>query len=107
ADLGDLIRAHDLPVAPLLRWMALRPGPVSFRPVGALQAGMIDESREASQQCWMRVGDCPLGVGQAMQRAILGFVSDMLLLATAYRPHGLHIGGPEVISASIDHSVWF
>jgi len=107
ADLGDLIRTHDLPAGPVLRRMALNPSPVAFRPVGAIQQGKIEESRSASQACWMRVGDGPLGAGQATQRATLGFLSDMLLLATAYRPHGLHIGAPEVVSASIDHSVWF
>jgi len=107
SDLGTLIREHDFPAGPVLRRMALEPSPISFRPVGALQPGSDDKRREPSQLCWMRIGQGPLGGSQATQRAILGFASDMLLLATAYRPHGLHIGDREVMSASIDHSVWF
>ncbi|MCW2412649.1 MULTISPECIES: acyl-CoA thioesterase [unclassified Sphingobium] len=106
-DLGDLIEQHELPAGPVLRWIAGRNSPVRFRPVGDIQSGIIKMHDAAPQLCWMRVGEGPLGLEQPMQRAMLGFISDMLLLATAYRPHGLHIGSPGVASASIDHSVWF
>jgi len=106
-DMGALLENHDLPVGDVLRRMARPSNPVQFRPVGAIQSGDWAGDREPFAQCWIRVGAGPLGLDQSMQRGLLGFVSDMLLLATAYRPHGLTIGGPEVISASIDHSIWF
>ena len=107
-DLGDLIREFDLPAGPVLRWIAGSSSPVRFRPVGAIQSGLVVPNDREPQMCWMLVGGGgPLGLGQPMQRAMLGFISDMLLLATAYRPHGLHIGSAGVTSASIDHSVWF
>jgi acyl-CoA thioesterase-2 len=107
ADIGYLIEAHGIQVSPVLKRMARASSPISFRPVGSLQSGVVDERPSMFQQCWMRVGDRALGGGQAAQRALLSYMSDMLLLATAYRPHGLHIGTPGIATASIDHSVWF
>lgn len=106
-DIGALLENTDLPAGPVLRRMARPSNPVEFRPIGPVQSGNWAEDREPFAQCWIRIGAGPLGVEQSMQRGMLAFVSDMLLLATAYRPHGLTIGGSDVISASIDHSVWF
>ena len=105
--MGELLTKYDFPAGPVLRRMARPTNPVEFRPVGAIQSGASADDREPFAQCWIRIGAGPLGVEQSLQRGLLGFVSDMLLLATAYRPHGLVIGGPDVISASIDHSIWF
>jgi len=106
-DLRALVGMHPIAAGPALRRLATRPSPIEIRPIGPIQQGRIDEERSPEAACWIRIGDGPLGVGQAMQRAVLAFASDLLLLATAYRPHGLQIGGPGVISASIDHSLWF
>jgi acyl-CoA thioesterase-2 len=104
----DLLRTYDnLPAGPALRRIATQPSPLEFRPIGPIQSGLVDELRDPYALCWVRIGRGPIEAGQAMQRAMLAYASDMLLLATSYRPHGLQIGGPEVISASIDHSVWF
>ena len=104
----DLLQTFDnLPAGPALRRIATQPSPLEFRPIGPIQSGLVDELRDPYALCWVRIGRGPIEAGQAMQRAMLAYASDMLLLATAYRPHGLQIGGPEVISASIDHSVWF
>lgn len=104
----DLLKTFDnLPAGPALRRIATQPSPLEFRPIGPIQSGLVDELRDPYALCWVRIGRGPIEAGQAMQRAMLAYASDMLLLATAYRPHGLQIGGPEVISASIDHSVWF
>jgi acyl-CoA thioesterase-2 len=104
----DLLKTFDnLPAGPALRRIATQPSPLEFRPIGPIQSGLIDELRDPYALCWVRIGRGPIEAGQAMQRAMLAYASDMLLLATSYRPHGLQIGGPEVISASIDHSVWF
>ncbi|MBT2187737.1 acyl-CoA thioesterase [Sphingobium nicotianae] len=106
-NIRDLMRLHPLPAGPAMRRMASQPGPLDFRPVGAIQQGASLDNLEPDSLCWMRIGRGALGVSQAFQRAALAYMSDLLLLATAYRPHGLQIGGPEVISASIDHSLWF
>lgn len=103
----ELLRTHDLPAGPALRRMTTQPSPIEFRPAGTIQQGIMPGVLEPEALCWMRIGRGPLGVSQAFQRGTLAFASDLLLLATAYRPHGLQIGGPEVVSASIDHAVWF
>ena len=106
--LGDLVGTFpDMPIGPVTRRMATQPSPIEFRPVGAIQQGVLDTVAEPDLRCWIRIGGGPLGLGQGMQRALLGFASDFLLLATAYRPHRLEIGGSQVVSASIDHSIWF
>ena len=42
-----------------------------------------------------------------IHRAILAYASDMTLLGTCALPHGLSWARGEVISASLDHTVWF
>jgi acyl-CoA thioesterase-2 len=105
--LRDLMRKHPFPAGPVLRRMAISPSALEFRPVGSVQCGDIADLSEPMALCWIRVGSGPLAVSQMVQRAILAYTSDLFLLATAYRPHGLQIGGTEVVSASIDHSLWF
>jgi acyl-CoA thioesterase-2 len=106
--LRELLQDFDLPAGPALRSIATQPSPIEFRPVGPIQSGELDAIREPHAECWMRIGPGgPLGLSQALQRGMLAFASDLFLLGTAYRPHGLQIAGPGVVSASIDHSVWF
>jgi acyl-CoA thioesterase-2 len=107
ASLADLLRTGDLAAGPALRRIASHPSPIEFRPIGEIQTGMMDARLEPAAQCWMRIGAGTVAASQPMQRAMLAFASDLLLLATAYRPHGLQIGGKNVVSASIDHSIWF
>lgn len=103
--LGELLKTHALPAGPVLRFMATRPSPIEIRPVSSPDA--LAGENKVPAHFWLRVGRGPLAVDQPFQRVILSFISDLLLLAAAYRPHGLQIGGPNVISASIDHSLWF
>lgn len=105
--LRELVAAHELPAGPVLRNMARRPSPIELRPVEGFVADAEGTALAPHTACWMRIGNGPLGTSQAMQRAVLAFASDLLLLATAYRPHGLQLGSAQVASASIDHSVWF
>ncbi len=42
-----------------------------------------------------------------IHRAILAYASDMSLLGTCALPHGLSWARGEVVSASLDHAVWF
>jgi len=105
--LRELVATHEIPAGPVLRSMARRPSPIELRPVEGFVPEIEGTALEPRTACWLRIGTGPLGVPQAMQRAVLAFASDLLLLATAYRPHGLQLGGPDVASASIDHSVWF
>lgn len=49
----------------------------------------------------------PLPDDPAIHRAILAYASDMSLLGTCALPHGLSWARGEVVSASLDHAVWF
>ena len=42
-----------------------------------------------------------------IHRAVLAYASDMQLLATSTRPHGLNWFRGEIKAASLDHAVWF
>lgn len=102
-NMRELVNSNSIVAGPVTRRMATRPSPIEIRPVLPADPGGGRTTAEA----WMRIGSGPLGIPQTVQRAVLAFTSDLLLLATAYQPHGLHIGGPEVTAASIDHSLWF
>ena len=49
----------------------------------------------------------PLPDDPRIHRAVLAFASDMSLLGTCALPHGLSWARGEVVSASLDHAVWF
>lgn len=55
---------------------------------------------------WFRAV-APLPDDPRVHRAILAYASDMTLLGTCALPHGLSWARGEVISASLDHAVWF
>jgi acyl-CoA thioesterase-2 len=59
-----------------------------------------------TQNVWMRVLP-PLVEDVAIQQAVLAYASDMSLLSTAMRPHGIHWQTPGFQSASLDHAIWF
>jgi len=81
------------------------PMPVEIRPVDFL--GFFNP-RAASPKtmAWVRasgtVPDDPV-----IQRGLLAFISDMGLLGTAARPHGISFMDPKIMAASLDHSMWF
>ena len=55
---------------------------------------------------WFRAV-APLPDDPRVHRAVLAFASDMSLLGTAILPHGLSWARGEVVSASLDHTIWF
>jgi acyl-CoA thioesterase II len=58
------------------------------------------------QNVWMRA-IAPLPDEVAIQQAVLAYASDMSLLSTAMRPHGVNWRTPGFQSASLDHAIWF
>jgi len=59
-----------------------------------------------TQNVWMRVL-APLSDDIATQQAALAYASDMSLLGTCTRPHGVSWQTPGFQSASLDHAIWF
>ncbi len=88
-----------------LRTLALRPSPVDFRSVEPRDWAR-PEQRDPISHVWFRtVANLPAEA--AVHRAVLAYISDFQLLATALQPHGKNIFNPAVKGASLDHAVWF
>jgi len=84
------------------RWMRERP--IEMRPINP-QDHMAPKPLPAQENIWFRarkdVGDDPI-----MNQAILAYASDMSLLSTAMRPHGVS-WQTGMQTASLDHIIWF
>ncbi|MCE8536011.1 acyl-CoA thioesterase II [Ruegeria pomeroyi] len=55
---------------------------------------------------WFRMG-AAAGAGPEMQHLLLAYASDMGLLGSGLRPHGLSWYTRQVNGASLDHAMWF
>ncbi|WP_337185734.1 acyl-CoA thioesterase II [Phenylobacterium sp.] len=80
--------------------------PIEMRSVGGRHDSVKPEPREPDQQVWFRARH-PIGPDPHMHQVILAYASDMSLLGTAIRPHGVSWRTPGFQSASLDHAMWF
>jgi len=72
------------------------------RPGGELE----DPERPAQVRIWLKtVGKLPDDA--VLNAAVFTYASDLTLLASALVPHGTHIGAPGLMTASLDHAMWF
>jgi len=83
-----------------------REQPIEMRTVGGRFDVAAPERREPRQQVWFRARH-PIGGDGHMHQVILAYASDMSLLGTAIRPHGVSWRTPGFQSASLDHAMWF
>ena len=83
-----------------------RPRPLEMRTVGGRLDIAPPASGEPRQQLWFRAKD-PIGADPRMHQVIMAYASDMSLLGTAVRPHGVNWRTPGFQSASLDHAMWF
>jgi acyl-CoA thioesterase-2 len=58
------------------------------------------------KQMWLRARG-PVGDDQALQQCLLAYASDMGILDTATKPHGVNWFTGGVQMASLDHAMWF
>ena len=79
--------------------------PVEMRAVEG-RHWMNPEPAPPRSHSWFRTV-APLPDDPRVHRAILAYASDMSLLGTCALPHGLSWARGEVMSASLDHVVWF
>jgi acyl-CoA thioesterase-2 len=86
------------------RWLS-RPRPIEMRSVDA-RTYFQDGPKDPTSQVWFRAR-APIGADQHMHQVILAYASDMNLLSTSMRPHGVHWQTPGFQSASLDHAMWF
>jgi len=83
-----------------------REQPIEMRTVDGKYEGVSPDPREPHQQVWFRARH-PIGDDAYMHRVILAYASDMSLLGTAIRPHGVTWRTPGFQTASLDHAMWF
>lgn len=83
-----------------------RPRPIEMRTVGGRWDGPKPRPQEPVQQLWFRAKDA-IGGDPHMHQVILAYASDMSLLGTSLRPHGVNWNTPGMQTASLDHAMWF
>ena len=83
----------------------LQPWPIDSRPVEP-RDWMFPQKSEPLSHIWFRtVAELP--DDPRVHRAVLAYASDMHLLATSTRPHGVNWYRGEIKAASLDHAIWF
>lgn len=87
----------------LAQRLAERPRPIEQRPVNPRTPG---EKSPPISNIWMRARS-EIGSDQHLHQAILAYASDMGLLDTSMRPHGVTWSTPGLQLASLDHAIWF
>jgi acyl-CoA thioesterase-2 len=82
--------------------------PFEFRFDGELPrfAAARGEPAAPRQRFWFRSRES-LPDDPRVHTGALAYASDMLLLSTSVAPHAMAIGFPDLVSASLDHAVWF
>ena len=81
--------------------------PIEMRTIGGRPRTVATpEPRTPVQQVWFRAKD-PIGDDAHMHQVILAYASDMSLLGTSIRPHGVSWRTRGFQTASLDHTMWF
>jgi acyl-CoA thioesterase-2 len=83
----------------------LRERPIELREV-APRDFFTPEKADDRNQLWFRM-EAAKGQSPQMQHCLLAYASDMNLLGSSLRPHGLTWFQGKVMSASLDHAMWF
>jgi len=89
-----------------MRRMMNRPRPIEMLGRDNYGFGRKPKPSEPKSDTWMRAV-APIGDEARMHQVILAYASDMNLLSTAMRPHGVAWQTPGLQSASLDHAMWF
>jgi len=79
--------------------------PADFRVVDEIPFTRAGHALSPPQKAWFRVRE-PLE-GLAMHQAALAYCSDMVLLSSAIRPHGVSLRSRALQHASLDHTLYF
>jgi acyl-CoA thioesterase-2 len=99
-----LAKERDKLPADFVTWLE-RERPIDFRTVEPRHP-LSDEKLPPVQHCWMKAaGRLPDDPG--LHKAVMAYASDMSLLGTGLRPHGLSWLKGNVQAASLDHALWF
>lgn len=65
-----------------------------------------DPQRPGRQRFWLKI-DGELPDDPLVHAAAFAYASDMTIAGAALAPHGHRLGSPDIMVASLDHTVWF
>jgi len=82
-----------------------RERPIELRPV-SLRHYVTREKLDPVQHVWFRTTG-PLPEDPVLQKCVLAYASDMLLLDTSLYPHARTLFDRDLQVASLDHALWF
>lgn len=82
-----------------------RPRPIDLRLVEPPSRAR-DVGRAPAQRVWFRA-DGRLGDDPLLHACVVAYASDMTLLDTIMLPHQVDFNDPNLVSASLDHAMWF
>lgn len=101
----ELVETYKNDMSPELLNRLSRPFAIDLRLVAA--ENMSRPQKQAPQRSvWMRV-DTELAADYPWHAHLLAYASDMTLLETSLRPHGMSLLSPNLQIASLDHAMWF
>ncbi|MFZ3034806.1 MAG: acyl-CoA thioesterase II [Parvibaculum sp.] len=83
-----------------------RPRPIEIRPVNP-QRFINPEPAEANHSVWFRASKVIEAGNFALNQCVMAYASDMTLLDTCARPHGVNWLSGKLQMASLDHAMWF
>ncbi len=83
----------------------LRPRPVEIREIDPLDP-LKPEKTTDNHHLWFRVAR-EIDEAPWLHHCLMAYASDMALLGTGNRPHGVSWMTGDVMSASLDHAMWF
>ena len=87
----------------LKHWM--RPQPFEMKEISGLNP-FNPKPKSDVNYVWFRT-DGKVEASPAMHHCLVAWASDMNLLGSSLRPHGLHWINKELMTASLDHAIWF
>ncbi len=92
-------------VAPERRADFLRPSPIEVREIGDYD--LLDPQPPSDVNAlWFRLVR-PIEGSDVLHQCLLTYATDMYLLGSALRPHGQSWLTGQVMTASLDHTIWF
>jgi acyl-CoA thioesterase-2 len=96
-------RADEIPEP--FRAILTQDRPLDFRPTDGSDP-FAKTVRPPTRSHWVRaIG--PVDDNPVHHQALLAYASDYGLLDAALRPHGVNLRDPDMMVASLDHSIWF
>lgn len=87
------------------REVYLRPQAIEMHEIDPLHP-LTPEKADDQQQLWFRVAR-QIDEQPWLHHCLMAYASDMALLSTGNRPHGVSWMSGELMSASLDHAMWF